>query len=284
MVRGQIIDLFSGVGGFSLAGHWNGWKTVIFCEIKKFCQQNLRKNFPDVAIHSNIKTLNRAKIEKAGWDSSLPTVVCGGFPCQPASVAGKRAGQTDSRWLWPEMFRIIAEIKPNWVIAENVPGLLSLSFPVSEVRLVDKKTAEWVEDSVFEDICQSLEEIGYEVQAFVIPAGSVGAIHYRERVWILAHSDSNGQTASSIQRVDGSHDGRSEERTKKTVQTDRDFPAIRTKQLHPDSDTNSKRRKKQDGQPITKKQSFDPGIFSSEWSLDWNPSRSEILRENNGLS
>lgn len=232
---GQIIDLFSGIGGFSLAGTWNGWRTVIFCEINKFARGTLKRNFPGVPIHNDVKTLTREKIENAGWNPNELTAVCGGFPCQPASVAGKRAGQTDARWLWPQMFRIIAEAQPDWVIAENVPGLLSLPFPVSEVRLVDQKTAEWMEDSVFEDICQNLEEIGYEVQAFVISSGSVGALHYRERVWILANANRNGSFARTFQGFHGSNDAGRPKRKKEGVQTDRNIPAVRTEQLHPDT-------------------------------------------------
>jgi DNA (cytosine-5)-methyltransferase 1 len=281
---GQIIDLFSGIGGFSLAGHWNGWRTVIFCEINKFAQTNLRKNFPGVHIHNDIKTLTREKIESAGWDPNELTAVCGGFPCQPASVAGKRAGQTDARWLWPHMFRIIAEVQPDWVIAENVPGLLSLPFPVSEVRLVDQKTAEWMEGSVFEDICQNLEEIGYEVQAFVIPSGAVGALHYRERVWILANSNRNGSSARTFQGVNGSDDAGRQKRKTESFQVGRNLPAVRTEQLYSDTDANSAGWKEPEVQHIRDQTRFNPGPFSTRRSLDWNPNRPEILRAGDGLS
>jgi DNA-cytosine methyltransferase len=168
----QRIDLFSGIGGFSLVGSWLGWETVAFCEIDPFCQKVLKKHWPDVPIFDDIKTLTANEIKtKTKWDSTEPTIVVGGFPCQPFSTAGKRKGTADDRALWPEMFRVIREVRPTWVVAENVRGLLSVEGGL-----------------VFEQVCTDLESEGYEVQPFLIPACAVNAWHRRDRVWIIAYA------------------------------------------------------------------------------------------------
>lgn len=168
----QIIDLFSGIGGFSLAGRWVGWETVQFCEIDSYCQKVLQKHWPDVPVHDNIKTLTYEKIKQNGlWKPGEPTIVVGGFPCQPFSQAGKRKGTKDNRYLWPEMLRIISEVKPAWVVGENVAGLLSME-----------------NGRTFETILASLENEGYTVESYLIPACGVGAGHRRDRVWICAHA------------------------------------------------------------------------------------------------
>ncbi|WP_027360242.1 DNA (cytosine-5-)-methyltransferase [Desulforegula conservatrix] len=159
------LDLFSGIGGFALAASW-AWpdhKIVSFCEIDPFCQKVLKKHWPDVPVHTDIKTLK-------GDSFGSVDLISGGFPCQPYSVAGKQRGSEDDRALWPEMLRIIKEAKPRWVIGENVAGLIKMEL-----------------DQVLSD----LESIGYETQAFVIPACAVNAPHRRDRVWIIGHSDCN---------------------------------------------------------------------------------------------
>ena len=156
------IDLFSGIGGFSLAARWNGIKTVVFCEQDKFCQKVLSKHWPEVPIVSDIRDFDGAK-----WAGAF--ILTGGFPCQPFSCAGKRRGQEDERFLWPEMLRVISEARPTWVIGENVGGFINMG----------------LDDCIF-----GLENKGYEVQAFVIPACAVNAPHRRDRVWIVAHNGS----------------------------------------------------------------------------------------------
>lgn len=173
----QIIDLFSGIGGFSLAGHWAGWQTVQFCEIDTFCGRVLEKNFPGIPIHQDIKTLTRDNILENGiWRPSEPTIVVGGFPCQPYSHAGQRKGNDDDRALWPQMLRVIREVGPAWLVGENVAGLITMD-------------GGRVLDGIFAD----LENAGYTVEAFIIPACAVGAPHRRDRVWIVAHRDSKRQ-------------------------------------------------------------------------------------------
>lgn len=161
----RILDLFSGIGGFSLAAHWAGFQTVAFCEVDPFCQKVLAKNFPGVPIYDDVRTLTRERMEGDGIGAI--DIICGGYPCQPFSLAGKRGGAEDDRHLWPEMFRLVQEWRPTWVIGENVAGHISLGL-----------------DQVLFD----LESIGYSSRPLVIPACAVDAPHRRDRVWIVAHS------------------------------------------------------------------------------------------------
>lgn len=184
----QQIDLFSGLGGFSLAGEWCGWETVQFCEIDKFCQQVLKYWWPNVPIHSDIKTLNPKNIL---YDKSDKTIITGGFPCQPYSVAGERKGTEDDRHLWPEMLRVIRIFHPDWVVAENVPGIIN-----------------WNRGLVFEQVQTDLEKEGYEVFSFVLPACGVNAPHRRDRVWFVAHS--KGDRRSRSQETDGREEYKSD--------------------------------------------------------------------------
>lgn len=162
----KILDLFSGIGGFSYASEHlvGGFETVAFCEIDKFCQRVLKKNFPNKPIYNDIKDL---KDETAGLGRI--DVVCGGFPCQPFSLirAGERKGTKDDRYLWGEMFEISKMVKASWIIGENVVGLQSMGL---------------------EQILLDLESEGYQAQVFNIPALSCGANHQRQRLWIVAHS------------------------------------------------------------------------------------------------
>jgi DNA (cytosine-5)-methyltransferase 1 len=163
----KMLDLFSGIGGFSLAATWT-WqdelKVVSFCEIDPFCQKVLKKHWPNVPCHENIFMLK-------GDEFGEIDLLTGGFPCQPYSVAGKRKGKEDARALWPEMLRVIKAAKPRWVIGENVAGFINMG----------------LNDCIFD-----LEGAGYEVQSFVIPACAVKAPHRRDRVWIVANSSCNG--------------------------------------------------------------------------------------------
>jgi len=167
----QIIDLFSGIGGFSLAGRWAGWETVCFCEIDQWCRKVLNKNFPGVPIFDDIKELTYEKIlGGTKWNPVRPTIVVGGFPCQPFSAAGKRQGRSDDRYLWHEMLRVIRETQPAYVVGENVAGLLSME-----------------NGRTLEGVLTDLEYEGYRVEVFVIPACGVGAWHRRDRAWICAY-------------------------------------------------------------------------------------------------
>lgn len=165
----QLIDLFSGIGGFSVAGHLLGWRTVCFCEKAPFPQLVLKRNFPNIPIHEDVKTLSEADLIRYGWNSLEPTTLTAGFPCQPFSIAGKRKGMDDERWLWDSLIRIIREVRPTYFVGENVYGLLTQHKGLA-----------------FETICASLEKEGYTVQSFGIPAVAKDACHRRNRIWIVA--------------------------------------------------------------------------------------------------
>jgi DNA (cytosine-5)-methyltransferase 1 len=160
------LDLFTGIGGFAYAARqvWGkDYEPVAFCEIDKFCQKVLKKHWPDVEIIDDIKD------EKVRQFRDID-LLTGGFPCQPHSLIGKRKGVKDERWLWPQMQRIIDYTRPNWVLIENVPGILSTAI-----------------DTVHSD----LERMGYIFWSFCISACTIGAEHKRERLWIIANSNSS---------------------------------------------------------------------------------------------
>jgi DNA (cytosine-5)-methyltransferase 1 len=161
------IGLFEGIGGFSLAARWMGWKTIAWCEWNEFGQKVLKHHFPKAAAHGDI-TKTDFTIYRVQCD-----IVTGGFPCQPYSLAGKRKGKADDRHLWPEMLRAIREIQPTWVVGENVLGLVN-----------------WDGGLVFNEVQTDLEAEGYEVFPYVLPAVSVNAPHRRDRIWFVAYSNS----------------------------------------------------------------------------------------------
>ena len=165
----KVLDLFSGIGGFSLGLEMTGhYQTIAFCEQNAFCQKILAKHWPGVPIHDDIKRLSATDIVEP------VDIITAGFPCQPASLAGRRRGTSDDRWLWPELLRVVQLIKPTWCLLENVYGLITLE-----------------QGMVFESLLLDLENEGYEIQTFVIPACAVDAPHRRDRVWIVAYADSN---------------------------------------------------------------------------------------------
>lgn len=189
-----LLDLFSGIGGFSLAAHWTGAiKTAGFCEIDPYCCKVLAKNFPGIPIHGDIRELK-------GTDVGPADIISGGFPCQPFSVAGKRAGAKDNRHLWPEMLRIISEVRPAWVLGENVDGLVRMGIE-TRVLKVESRNASRTEEfdslrriftreeiMLLFSLLDDLEALGYGTLPLVIPACGVDAPHLRYRVWIVAHA------------------------------------------------------------------------------------------------
>jgi DNA (cytosine-5)-methyltransferase 1 len=215
------LDLFSGIGGFAYAVD-QVWDNVehIFCDNDKFCEQITQKHWKGAKHYGDIRTITadseydggiasegigencetqsesetgenlsipeptgvgELRTEKTRWDTI--DLVTGGFPCQPFSQAGKRKGTDDNRFLWPEMLRVIQLTKPQWVIAENVRGILTIEGGV-----------------VFEQVCLDLEASGYEVQPFIIPAVAVNAPHRRDRVWIVARN-TNGIGLSGEEKL-----------------------------------------------------------------------------------
>lgn len=192
-------SLFSGIGGFDLAAEWVGWKNVFHCEINEFCAQILKYHFPNADHYEDIKTTDFTK-----WRGKI-NVLSGGFPCQPFSLAGRRKGAEDDRYLWPQMLRAIQEIKPDWVVGENVAGIITMVQPGKAVELgrsatlfgEDYKDEEIQQQYVIETVCQDLEHSGYSIQPILIPACAVGAPHRRDRVWFIANRTDTG--AESLQ-------------------------------------------------------------------------------------
>jgi DNA (cytosine-5)-methyltransferase 1 len=166
----NVLDLFSGIGGFSLGLERAGMKTVAFCEIDKFCRKVLTHHWPTVPIYEDIKSLTAQKLKE---DNIIVDVICGGFPCQDISTAGKGEGLKGERsGLWREYARLIGEIRPRYVIVENVAALLFRGLP---------------------DVLGDLASLGYDAEWHCIPASYIGAPHRRDRIWILAYPNSNGQ-------------------------------------------------------------------------------------------
>jgi len=198
------VSLFTGIGGLDLAAEWAGFETVFQVECDPYCLKVLEKHWPDVPRVTDIREVTSERVRKIvadaisercrearetegrSWISGCSTsrtiaetidvdgsvtVISGGFPCQPFSQAGKRRGQDDDRYLWPQMLRVIRELSPAYVVAENVSGLLSLN-----------------DGAEFETVCTDLEREGYEVLPFHYPAASVGAPHKRDRVFIVGHA------------------------------------------------------------------------------------------------
>ena len=162
-------ELFAGIGGFGLAAHWAGLETLWANEIDPFAIKVLKKNFPNTKIYEeDIKKIGKHNLPRVD-------VLSGGFPCQPFSQAGRREGKDDTRYLWPEMLRVIRELQPTYVIGENVAGLLSME-----------------NGETLKRILSDLEDEGYHNEVFLIPACAKGAWHRRDRIWIVCYTKHNG--------------------------------------------------------------------------------------------
>lgn len=191
------VDLFSGIAGFALACQWAGIETICFVEIDKYCQKVLKKHWPDVPIIEDIRNVKEIKqivahsnqngkselpnnerkgqgqlVQSGNYEGESPAIlITAGFPCQPFSVAGKRQGERDDRYLWPETLAVIEAVKPKWVLLENVTGIINLAL-----------------DQVLSD----LEGADYSTETLIIPACAINAWHRRDRIWIVGNSASNG--------------------------------------------------------------------------------------------
>jgi DNA (cytosine-5)-methyltransferase 1 len=166
--RWSVGSLFSGIGGFDLGLERAGFTVKWQVENNDYCRKVLKKHWPKVPCHYDIKDIDWRGIP--GVD-----VVCGGFPCQPFSIAGKRRGQEDDRYLWPEVVRCLDTLRPTWFLGENVPGLINLAL---------------------DQVCTDLESLGYTVWPVCVPACAVDAPHQRQRVWIVAHNHTEWESQS----------------------------------------------------------------------------------------
>lgn len=164
-MRLTLGSLFDGISGFPLAASWAGIETKWLSEIDPFCLKVSKKNFTNTVQYGDIREIGIGR----KWQPEAVDIICGGFPCQPFSIAGKQQGKDDNRYLWPEMLRVISEVRPRWVIGENVTGIINLAL---------------------DEVLTSLEDEGYKTEIFIIPACAVNAPHRRDRVWIVAHTDS----------------------------------------------------------------------------------------------
>lgn len=197
------LSLFSGIGGIDLAAEWAGMQTVAFCEREPFPQEVLRKHWPNVPIYDDVCTLTKARLEADGINTRTIGIISAGYPCQPFSVAGKREGKEDDRHLWPEVKRLLEEIRPSWFVGENVAGHITLGL-----------------DEVLDD----LADLEYTTQTFNIPACGVGADHRRERVFIVAYTNNEHEKRNIIKKISGkpqlqgqSHTGSIEEWSRRSM-------------------------------------------------------------------
>ncbi|MMZ51341.1 putative BsuMI modification methylase subunit YdiP [compost metagenome] len=177
------LSLFSGIGGIDLAAHWAGMETVAFCEREPFPQAVLRKHWPNVPIYDDVCTLTADRLREDGilGDNRTIDIISAGYPCQPFSNAGKRRGEEDDRHLWPEVARLLSEIRPRWFLGENVVGHITLGLDI---------------------VLNDLEKCGYTTQTFIIPSAAVNAPHRRDRIFIVAHTDcerpQRGETSRDV--------------------------------------------------------------------------------------
>jgi DNA (cytosine-5)-methyltransferase 1 len=178
----KLLDLFSGIGGFSLGLESTGFfETIAFVEKDKFCQKVLKKNFNNIPIEEDIRNVKGSNY--------AADIITGGFPCQPFSVAGKRKGTDDDRYLWDETIRVVAECKPRWFIGENVEGLININ-----------------NGMVLRQVQTDLEDQGFQVQCIIVPAAGIGAFHQRKRIWIIGFNATNSNISSKTKRREYEND------------------------------------------------------------------------------
>lgn len=243
-------SLFSGIGGAELAASWMGWDNLFHCEINPFGRKILDYYFKESQSYEDI-----TKTDFREWRGKVD-VLTGGFPCQPFSQAGKRKGNEDDRYLWPQMLRAISEIRPTWVVGENVAGIVSMVESCEEIK-VGRTDDIFEENNIYrkeqeftiERICKDFESEGYSVQPIVIPACAVGAPHRRDRVWFVANRNDT-RTESKQQRTELSNEF-------KTV-----------------TNTGLQRQKKSEEQSMGIEQFCESGLVADSNSNGYIPSRS----------
>jgi DNA (cytosine-5)-methyltransferase 1 len=246
-------SLFSGIGGFDLAAEWMGWENKFHCEWNEFGQRVLNYYWPDAEVFTDITKSDFKKY------ANTIDVLTGGFPCQPYSSAGKRLGKEDERHLWPEMLRCIREVAPRYVVGENVRGLTN-----------------WNGGMVFDEVCADLENLGYQVAPFIIPASAVNAPHQRERVWFVAYSDSNG-----FNQCDSEHEKYSS-KTRFDAFDDLEPNAINTKRIGWNALANDDGKFKKTQKEKCRKQQFSGANSTQNWWRKF-PSQSPVCSGDDGL-
>ena len=229
----KILDLFSGIGGFSLGLESTGYfETVAFCEKDEFCKKVLQKHWSHLKIYDDVRSLYDTKIQA--------DVVTGGFPCQSFSQAGLQKGREDDRWLWNEMFDVIKQVRPRWVIGENVQGIVNIE-----------------NGMVLRQVQDDLEGEGFKVQCFIIPASGIGAWHQRKRIWILASNSNNTRCKDRTEQ----HRGESAQKKKRVNSTSRSS-SVSTRRRNGDdkdvSNTESSRYRRWDSRSKVKEWTFLP--------------------------
>lgn len=236
----KVGSLFSGIGGFDLGLERAGMTVKWQVEIDEFCNRVLAKHWPDVKRYRDIKTIGGEELEPVD-------VVCGGFPCQPFSAAGKRRSKQDDRYLWPEMLRVISAVRPTWVIAENVAGIISLAL---------------------DDVLADMENAGYSCQSFIIPACAVNAPHRRDRVWIVAHRNSERQLQQ---------EGTQQEQRRRTLDG--------SKQISADTDCEHSKKPERWNQLGQARREKPSGwsLDESLWQETWIQAATRICRVDDGL-
>lgn len=255
------LGLFEGIGGFSLAARWIGWETIAWCEWNEFGQRVLKHHFPEAEGFGDITKTDFTKY------ANRIDIITGGFPCQPYSTSGKRKGKEDDRHLWPEMLRAIREVKPTWVVGENVLGLVN-----------------WNGGMVFDEVQADLENEGYEILPYILPACAVGAPHRRERVWFVAYSDKcakgPSRTGGRITEQWSNNNDEQKERGKQTEQH------IGCSNVLRDATNTERIGQSGQGRPEGQKCATENKDWKASWS-DTNdrwPLESPICSGNDGLS
>lgn len=274
-------SLCTGIGACELAASWLGWENAFSCEINPFCQRVLKYYYPKSKHYGNIYETHFTE-----WRGKID-VLTAGFPCQPFSCAGTRKGAEDDRYLWPEVLRVIEEVRPTWFIGENVAGITSMVLPGDEIEvgsyrdICDESYTETEvrQQFVIDRICNDIESIGYSVQPIIIPACAVGAPHRRDRIWFIANTDSL-RCHLWTNYCDG-HEKKTEKRTNIFIETD----GFSSKQLTPNSlcerlqgiTINGKYREARE-KPQNKQSR---GLFCPTWQKF--PTQSPVCSRNDGI-
>lgn len=263
-----IGSLFAGVGGFDIAAEAVGMEVIFQVEIDPFCRLVNKMNFPYAKAYQDIKTFDGTRYRGA------VDIVCGGFPCQPFSTAGSRAGTNDNRYLWPDTIRVIREIQPDWAVLENVPGLISMGREALFAHLVSPQIGEEVQDSVLQEIFDDLTEANYSFQTFLIPASGIGADHLRYRLWIVARRNDTDDNSKRFSR----------QNYQRQSQARRNGPQIIPADATHHSSTGLQRNEqRRTFQPKREKTGLYVSASKLPWEITWIEAAASFCRMDDGL-